>query len=167
MKYLPCDIQNIILDYLDFYDKFLLIIYNPILINYVNNYCLLNIKAIFNFTQIKYNPIIVDIIGFIIKINKINKINLGLRLFNTPIQLFDNHKKILLLTSNPGGSTYEKDKIFANHAYINESWKNNKIGEENLQKQIRQLFNKLNEYLQFYDKDDELLKNCIKITRYE
>jgi hypothetical protein len=70
---------------------------------------------------------------------------LGWRLFTCPVQNIET-ASIALITINPGGSTFEESQwsVEAGSAYEIESWKKRPPGQENLQRQVRRMFEIMN-----------------------
>jgi hypothetical protein len=66
---------------------------------------------------------------------------LGWRLFTCPVQNIET-ASVALITINPGGSKFEEPRwsVEAGSAYEIESWKGRPPGQENLQRQVRRMF---------------------------
>jgi hypothetical protein len=70
---------------------------------------------------------------------------LGWRLFTCPFQNIET-ASVALITINPGGSEFEEPRwsVEDGSAYELESWKNRPPGQENLQRQVRRMFEIMN-----------------------
>ncbi len=70
---------------------------------------------------------------------------LGWRLFTCPVRNIET-ALVALVTINPGGSKFEEPQwsVEAGSAYELESWKNCPPGQENLQRQVRRMFEIMN-----------------------
>jgi hypothetical protein len=71
--------------------------------------------------------------------------DLGWRLFTCPIRNIET-ASVALITINPGGSKFEEPQwsVESGSAYELESWKGRPPGQENLQRQVRRMFEIMN-----------------------
>ena len=92
--------------------------------------------------------------------------DLGWRFLTCSKTVLKNNPKIALITLNPGGSTIPEDQPWAScekgNAYLYEKWKKNKEpGKSPLQIQIRRMFNKIREKINYEGVGDELLESSL------